>query len=150
MATACLQVFHLLAIESLLGNQLGRKDILQRALILSRLDAQRSIEGLAPGIRLTVVAQGQTMRRTTADLSYVTEAIDQSGHIARSHLWIARAQPALTIAPHSIHVTAIPLHKHCMLLSAADIADDYVETAYLGQVVNHLITAHTQLPIVII
>ena len=90
------------------------------------------------------------MRCATAHFLNVAKAIYKSGNIAGAHIRVACAEAPLAIAAHSIHVTAIALHKDRVFFTAADIGYNDIEATDLGQVVNYFIAADSELSIVVI
>ena len=87
---------------------------------------------------------------TTGDFLNVREAIDESRYITRSHIWVARAKTTVCIAAHGVYIASIALHEHCMLLAAANFSHHDIKAAHFRQIVDDLVTADTQLSIIII
>ncbi len=80
----------------------------------------------------------------------IDESVDERRHIAAAHISYARTKSTLAIASHCIDIAPIALDKDGVLLTAANIADNDIEAAHFGQVVDHFVAANTQLPIIII
>lgn len=99
---------------------------------------------------MTILTQSQSVRGTTRNFLNVDETIDKCRDIAAAHVWVPRAETALTVAAHGVDVAAVTLHKHCMLLAAAHICHYDVEATYFRQVVDNFVTANSQLSIIII
>lgn len=128
-------------------------------LLASRLgQAQSPIEGLTPGPDLTISPKCKSVRRTARNLDNVLDAIYKRRHLADAcflttilaAVSCSSTQTTLRVAAHRVDIATIRLHKDGVLLSAAHVGDHNVKRAYLGQVVDHLLAADTELTIVVI